>query len=121
MVEEFPPKLGLLLFEFPDISTLIVDLQFQNSTRLIDALKMSTSGSADSALLPSVQELTIRDDKWQFLAHRCPNLHSLTVSGKSAWRSAAPLLDIGTLGGLHPRLRKLDCPEICEQNVLKGM
>lgn len=118
-VEEIPATLGQLLFELPRLNTLTVDLQFQKSIPLVDGLKMSSSRNADLAMLPSVQELTIRDNVWQFLARRCPNLQSLVVGTGTNWTLSTPL-EIESLGRIQPRLKRLHCSEICNQNVLKG-
>lgn len=55
-------------------------MKFENSTSLVDALKMSASRDANLAaiapIVPSVKDLTIQDARWQFLANICPNLQA---------------------------------------------
>lgn len=119
-VEEFPAKLGRLLFELPQLSTLIIDLPFKSSASFVNALKMSTSGNTDSAMLPSVHDLTIQDYQWQCLTQLFPNLQSLIVKTSPVWRSPIPLLDIAALGRVHPQLRRLHCSEVCGREILEG-
>lgn len=81
-----------------------------------------TSGS--TITFPSLRALTIQDDWWQFLAQKCSSLQDITVMERNPNAGSrslpTPLLDLKTLGKMHPRLKKLHCPEWCNQILIKG-
>lgn len=120
-----PAKLADLLLELPNVTSIKLYFKFRDETPVFGVFKASTNETSDTVvgavkMLPSVRELTVGDERWQFFTNFCPNLCSLTVIWRYSPASLLPSLDFATLGKTNPKLRRLHCPDTCEQNVLEG-
>lgn len=122
-MKALPAKLSHLLLGLPNITILEVHVEFQDSTPFLEVFKVPTNETCDAfttaKVLPSVRELTIKDERWQFLVPLCSNLQSLTVAERYS-DEKLPSLDFATLGRTNPGLKKLHCSETCERTVLEG-